>query len=79
MPSPDTTRFVQPDPFDPDVKWIVRHSRMTDTLTFGPFDSHEEAVAWCERNGVSPHAPQPMLPPSVEAGGYHAVWAGWRR
>ncbi len=69
--------YVHPEPDDPDVKWIVRHGRMTDVLTFGPFDSLQEAQDWCTRNGAS--GIMPLIPPRVEQGGYAALWAGWLR
>lgn len=71
--------FVQPSPFDADIKWIVRHSRMTDTLIFGPFNTLDEAVAWCKRNDISSMGATPLLPPRVEKGGYHGLWGGWKQ
>lgn len=70
------SNYVHPQEDDAEVKWIVRHSRMTDVLYFGPFDSLQEAQDWCNRNGAS--GPMPLIPPRVEDGGYAALWAGWK-
>lgn len=46
----------QPDPYADEVEkpdgWVVRHSRMTDTVTFGPFATWDEALDWMDANDV---------------------------
>jgi hypothetical protein len=57
------------------AKWIIVHSRMTDSITFGPFDSREEAEEWAREHGVG-SLPSPLVLP--DEGGTDTMWMGWR-